>query len=200
MVSLSDTSLNASLSGATCLFSATRVADCTGTSTSNESVHPRLLLPRRGNKGAFAVSAHSPPCGSTASHVKSFKRQSMSVGDSIDERVAADCGYLSLHSLAEEEVCLESFSGGSDIVTMVAVSEDMPDIHCSARPAKCPAAAAEPKANLNELKRIPDASGIAEMKLQTMTELHLPHKQASLECDDGSLKMHDIKECDKKHL
>lgn len=120
----------------------------------------------------------------------------MSVGDSIDERVEAECGYLSLHSLAEEEVCLESFSGGSDIVTMVAVSEDMPDMHCNVRPAKCPAA--EPKANLNELKKLPDASGIADMKLQTMTERHSPRKEASLECD-CNLEIHDIKECDK-HL
>lgn len=195
-VSLSDSSLNASLPGATCLSSAINVADCTGTSTSNESVHPRLLLPRRSNKG-FTVSAHSPPCGSTASsHVKAFKRQSMSVGDSIDERVESECGYLSLHSLAEEEVCLESFSGGSDIVTMVAVSKEMPDVSCNTRPpAKCrAAAAAESKANLNELKKLSDA----EIKLQTMTDLDLPQKEASLKCD-GSLEIQDVKEYDK-HL
>lgn len=56
---------------------------------------------------------------------KTYKRQSMSVGDSIDERVETNFDYLSVHSLAEEPG-LECCTGGSDIVAMVAAAPNAP--------------------------------------------------------------------------
>lgn len=65
-------------------------------------------------------SGHDAGC-----RAKAYKRQSMSVGDSIDERVEANFDYLSVHSLAEEPG-LECCAGGSDIVAMVAATPNAP--------------------------------------------------------------------------
>lgn len=62
-----------------------------------------------------------------------YKRQCMSVGDSIDERVElVNIDYLSVHSLAgakQPVAALESCAGGSDIVAMVAASTPR-SVHC----------------------------------------------------------------------
>lgn len=111
-----------------CSLSAGAVAESTGansSSSSSESVHPKMSF-HHGKKLFSDGSDVHGTAYDAACHVKSFKRQCMSVGDSIDEKAKTERGYLSLHSLAEEENGLESFAGGSDIVAMVAVSEENP--------------------------------------------------------------------------
>lgn len=73
-------------------------------------------------------------CGRSGSSTSSwtYKRQCMSVGDSIDERVESttNADYLSIRSLASPAAVgstktvakLEPCSGGSDIVAMIAAS------------------------------------------------------------------------------
>ena len=68
----------------------------------------------------LASAGHDAGC-----RAKAYKRQSMSVGDSIDERVETNFDYLSVHSLAVEPG-LECCTGGSDIIAMVAASENAP--------------------------------------------------------------------------
>lgn len=107
-----------------CSLSVADSAGANSSSSSSESVRPTMSF-HHGKLFSDGSDAHGAAYDA-ACHVKSFKRQCMSVGDSIDEKAKTERGYLSLHSLAEEESCLESFAGGSDIVAMVAVSEENP--------------------------------------------------------------------------